>query len=275
MSVFSERIRTRLRVWWGKPNKWRNRDSYRGLFHHLKEHYVLRHRDDSEELWRCCELWQRTLSNKWNAREFAQRYGVRVPARYWCGRRIGALPLDLLPAHFVIRPTWGTARKGTHVIAHGQDLLHGRTYSTRQLIAHVRRGQGWVARYPILVEEFVTTEAGQYVLPIEYKCYTFGATVGAIEVVQRTERQAQNRFYTASWDPLEDRIYTGLPPGEYIDPPGCLDDIIECAKRLGTAYGTFVRVDCYATDKGCVFGEFSSTPGDPHHFTTFANAYFG
>jgi hypothetical protein len=275
VSVFSERIRTRLRVWWGKPNKWRNRESYHRLFHQLKEHYVLRSKDDPEELWHCCELWQRTLSNKWNAREFAQRFGFQVPALYWRGRRIGALPPDSLPAHFVIRPTWGTTRRGVHIIAHDQDLLHERMYFKQELVAEVQREQGWVARHPILVEEFVKTEAGDYVLPIEYKCHTFGATVGAIEVIQRAGHRGRNRYYTPSWELFEDRMNTHLPPGEYTEPPRCLDEILECAKRLGIAYGTYVRIDCYATDKGCVFGEFASAPADGQHFTAFADEYFG
>lgn len=275
MSVFSERIRTRLRVWWGGPNRWRNRGSYRRLFHRLQEHYILRSWDDPEERWRCCELWQRTLHNKWNAREFAQRYGGRVPTLYWYGRRIGALSLDALPTYFVVRPTWGTVRRGVHVIAHDQDLLHERAYSKQQLIVEVRKEQGWVARYPILVEEFVKTEAGHYALPVEYKCHTFGATVGAIEVIQRAGRHARSRFYTPSWDLFEDRMHTYLPQADYVDPPRCLDDILGCAKRLGTAYGTYVRVDCYATDKGCVFGEFASAPSGGQHFTAFADEYFG
>jgi hypothetical protein len=273
--LFSERIQTRQRVWWAKPNKWRNRESYRHLFHRFKDTHRLRSKDDPEHQWHCCELWQRSLSNKWNAREFAQRYGCRVPALYWYGRRTGALPLDSLPTHFVIRPIWGAAGKGTYVLAHGRDLRHERVYSKDQLMAELRRQRGWVSRFPILVEEFVKTETGEHALPIEYKCYTFGATIGAIQVVQRIGRQAWHRFYTPSWDPFEDKMGTDNPPAEYCDPPRCLEEILACARRLGGAYGTFVRVDCYATDRGCVFGEFSSTPMNGRGFTAFADKYFG
>jgi hypothetical protein len=215
------------------------------------------------------------LNNKWNAREFVQRYGCRVPALYWYGRRAGALPLDSLPTHFVIRPVWGTARRGAHVLAHYRDLLHDHVYSKDELRAQVRRDQGRISRFPILVEEFVKTETGDYALPTDYKCFTFGATVGAIQVVQRAGSQARNRFYTASWDPFEDHMNTHLPPADDIDPPRCLEEILACARTLGSAYGTFVRVDCYATDRGCVFGEFSSIPTDGLYFTPFADKYFG
>jgi len=273
--LFSERIQTRRRVWWADPNKWRNRHSYRRVFHRFKETHVLRRKDDPEYQWHCCELWQRTLSNKWNAREFVQGYGYRVPALYWYGRRTAALPLDLLPAHFVIRPIWGAAGKRVYVLAHDRDLLHERVYSKDQLLSEVRRDQGWFPRFPVLVEEFVKTEAGDYALPTEYKCYTFGATVGAVQVVQRTGRHARHRFYAPSWEPFEDQMNTHNPPADYVDPPRCVEEILACAKKLGGAYGTFVRVDCYATDRGCVFGEFSSTPLNGRQFTAFADKYLG
>jgi hypothetical protein len=273
--LFSERIRTRQRVWWAKPNKWRNRESYRHPFHRFKETHTLRRKDDPENKWHCCGLWQRSLSNKWNAREFVQMHGCRVPALYWYGRRAGALPLDALPSHFDIRPAWGTATRGVCVLAHDRDLLHDRAYSKDQLRAQVRRDQGRISRFPILVEEFVKTETGDYALPIEYKCYTFGSTVGAIEVVQGAGRDARHTFYTASWEAFADQMSTHYPRADDIGPPRCLEEILACARTLGGAYGTFVRVDCYATDRGCVFGEFSSTPMNGLDFTAFADTYFG
>ncbi len=275
MPLFSERIRTRQRLWWAQPNKWRNRESYRGLFHRFRDTHCLRSKSDAEQQWHCCRFWQRCLNNKWNAREFVQRYGCRVPELYWHGRRPGALPIRALPAHFVIRPSWGAAGAGVYVMAHGRELLRERAYSEETLRTALRRDQGWVSRFPILVEEFVRSETGAHVLPIEYKCYVFGATIGAVQVVQRNGCEARHRFYTPSWDVFEDEMSTHNPPAEPLDPPRCLEDMLACAKRLGEAYGTFVRADFYATPAGCVFGEFSSTPMNGREFTPFADRYFG
>lgn len=272
---FSDRIRARQRFWWGKPGKWRNRESYRRLLHRVKETHRLLSKDDPDSRWRCCDLWQRTLSNKWNAREFAQRHGCRVPTLYWWGRRPAALPLDSLPAHFVIRPIWGANGRGVHVLANGRDLLHERTYSRDELRTELRREQGRLSRFPLLVEEFVKTENSDYALPVEYKCYTFGGTVAAIQVVERFGIRARHGFYNPAWELLADRMNTHNPPAPYRDPPHCLEEILVCAKRLGVAYGTFVRVDFYATDRGCVFGELSSTPLDGREFTAFAEEHFG
>jgi hypothetical protein len=50
--------------------------------------------------------------------------------------------------------------------------------------------------------------------------------------------------------------------------------MLETARRLGTAYGTYVRIDLYASERGPVFGEFSPTPSDGRAFTAAADAYF-
>lgn len=275
MSLFSERIRTRRRLWWAEPNKWRNRESYRHVLHRLKETHGLRHKEDPEPGWRCCEYWQRSLNNKWNAREFVQRYGCRVPQLYWSGLCSRAIPFDAVPAHFAIRLVWGAAHRNVYVLSNGYDLLRERTWSMAALRADIRHRQGWLPRIPILVEEFVTPESGGYVLPTEYKCYTFGTVVGAIQVVHRSGPQARHRFYTPEWEPFDDVMATNNPPADFSAPPRCLDELVATAKTLGAVYGTFVRVDLFASSPGCVFGEFSSTPFGGDHLTAFADRYFG
>ncbi len=273
--MFSERLQTRARLWWGKPQKWRNCDSYRHLLHRIKENHSLRDRNDPVDRWRCCEFWQRVLSNKWNAREFATRHGCRVPMLFWYGRRVGGLPIESLPEHFVIRPIWGDSCRGVYVFAGERELLRQRAYTEAQLICELRRNRGRISRFPILAEEFVKTEAGEYRLPIEFKFHTFGETIGAIEVVQRTSAADERyAFYSPSWHRLEDQMNVNLVPGDSIAPPKCFDEMLRCAQRLGVAYGTYVRIDFYATDRGCVFGEFSTTPDGGRGFTPFADAYF-
>jgi len=274
--VFSERIQRRALVWWGKPNKWRRAATYRHLLHTFKENNTLRDRNDPDRRWRCCALWQRTLSNKWNSREFAARHGCRVPALYWSGRRIGTLPIRSLPEHFVIRPIWGDSHRNVRVIADDTDLFTGKRYPRDHLAHQLRRTIGRIVRFPIMVEEFVRTESGAYELPIDYKCHMFGDVVGAIEVVHRPHYpgKAAHRCYSASWEPFDDCFNTTLPQSGVCDPPKCLDEILAYARRLGAAYGTYVRVDCYASDRGCVFGEFSSTPTAGRNFTPYADEYF-
>lgn len=276
MPTFSQRIRERTRIWWGAPDPWNGLRPDRRTLHRVRELFVYRRHDDAEARWRCCAHWQRTLLNKWNAREFARRHGVRVPELYWFGRRTAAVPLASLPPAFVIRPVQGSGARGVFVMADGRELLHDREIAGADLHAELRRALGRVARWPLLVEAFARGEAGEYRLPTEYKCYTFAGRVGAIGVIHRTGRkQARQRFYTPEWDPIDDPMHVGYPQAPVAPPPACLTEILQAASVLGSAWGTFVRVDCFATNAGAVFAEFSATPGGGTEFTPYADDWFG
>jgi hypothetical protein len=272
--VFEDRIRKRWQLWWGPP-RWRHPAELVDRVHRWKEIHTLRDSRDADATWRCCSMWQRSLNNKWNSREFAKRFGCRVPDLYWSGRRVSRIPLAELPESFVIRPTFKSSRKGVYLITDGVDLMTGTPWTRAQLRAELLRTLGRTSNPPLLVEEFVRSEDGGYRLPLEFRCHVFGETVGAVEVVIRGRRGVPSRygFFTPEWQPL-DRGYTDPMPIEWIEPPKCLDEMLGWAQRLGRAYGTYVRVDCYSSDKGCVFGEFSSTPARGETFSPFTNEYF-
>jgi hypothetical protein len=46
-------------------------------------------------------------------------------------------------------------------------------------------------------------------------------------------------------------------------------------RKIGAAYGSFVRVDMYATTAGAVFGELTGTPSEGNGYSDFADKYFG
>ena len=208
--------------------------------------------------------------------EFDRR-GTLLSALAWrADGRLAAARLRLLPPAFVIRPLWGTSRHGVFVVARGRDLLRGAAFSVSELHRSIRRAGKLAWTLPVMAEEFVRSEDGQYRLPIEYKCYTFGDTIGAVQVIEREGvRTARHGFYTPHWEMFEDAMNTELPPAGRRDPPSCLAEMIALAARLGGAVGTFMRVDFFATEHGCVFNEFASTPGGGHRFTPFCNELFG
>lgn len=267
--TFSQRIGRRKALWWGRSGFDR--------IHRARERMTLyRRHTDPDSRWRCCEHWQRSLSNKWNAREFARRYGCRVPELYWCGRRVAHIPLDELPSTFVLKSVFGTSGNHVYVMRDGTDVLHNLTFSASGLRDHLRGAFGRVALVPILVEEFIGGEVAEG-LATDYKCHVFGNVVGAIEVVHRiSAKNATCTFYTPTWSMFDYPFTTPkYPAGGYEPPPQCLDEMLRHARALGMAYGTFVRADFYAARRGCVFGEFSTTPNDGNDFTEEANRYLG
>lgn len=271
--MYSERIRRRKALWWG-------RGAPRSLREDLRRLEMLMTRipaDAPASRWRRGEHWQRRLFNKLNAREFARAQGCRVPELYWEGRLLTRSALASLPERFVIKPAVDTRRRNAYVMAGAHELLRGERMPRARLFDRLRAGRGRLSHVPLLVEELVPNEKGERVLAVDYKLHVFAGVIGAIQVIHRSpgpEMRAANRFYSTDWEPFDDPMYTGLPQAAPSEPPACLARVLEDARTLGGVVGSYMRVDLYATCQGSVFGEFSSTPHGGEGFTPFADAYF-
>src|SRR5215212_1161545 len=128
MDSFSRRLASRRRLWWARPRPSQPR-AIPELLHRLRERRTFRSRDDPLEAWLCCGFWPRTLVNKWNGREFAARHGCALPALYWWGSNPARAPIESLPSRFVVRPVFGTDRRGVLVVAEGRELLRDQPLS--------------------------------------------------------------------------------------------------------------------------------------------------
>jgi hypothetical protein len=274
---FLERLVKRRELWWGQPFRWGHAHCYRDALHRTCEHFALRSRTDPDAAWQCCAYWPRTLVNKWNSREFAQKHGCRVPALYWHGRRIAKIPYASLPAQYVIRPVWGAATSGVHVVADGQELLGKIPGTAADIRRRLFRRHGPVAATPLLVEEFVPSAGAGWRLPIEYKCHTFGSTVAAVQVLERTGRLTGiHRYYTPRWELFPDVMDAHYPLAPPRAPPRCLDEMLGAAAQLGQAIGTYMRIDFFGGVAGAVFNEFSSTPHvQKPIYTRYCDEMFG
>ena len=272
--MFSQRLIERKDTWWSKPVLSSPR-SCLDYLHRYRELLTLRSCHDPEDRWRCCSLWHRSLSNKLNSREFAQRHGCRVPDLLWCGSRIDRLPLDELPRRFVIKPAFGHSHERVFVMVNGTNLLDGAEYTDAQLRRELRRVFGAFDPMRVFVEAFVEKDASTDILPIEYKFHAFGSRVAAIQALRReATKPLKGRAYTTDWEPVPDQFNIQVAPDELIGRPDCLDEMLEYASRLGVAFGTYVRIDLYESAAGAVFGEFSSVPGNGRGFTPYVDAYF-
>jgi len=227
--------------------------------------------------WRRGEHWQRRLLNKLNARELARALHCQVPELYWHGRHLTRPALRSLSEAFVLKPAVGRSHLGVYVMAGSRELLTGAPMTRDRLYETVTADRGRFSHIPLLAEELVGNEKGERALAVDYKFHVFDDTIGAIQVIHRysgPDMPAVHRFYTPEWQPFDDPMNTILPQGPPSDPPSCLPEMREAARTLARAFDTYVRVDLYATRRGCVFGEFSSTPAGGEHFTPYADEYF-
>jgi hypothetical protein len=262
---FAARLQDRQEAWWGNDLPLAKR------LHRLRE-LTRRHRpEDREEAWRCCHLWQRTLTNKLNGRAFAERHGVPVPETYWQGRRPQTIPWDRIPDQFVVKPVWGRSKIGVYAISQDRDQVRNLPMTRADVIAELARGPrlAWV---PWTLEEHVKRPDGTYGEPLEYKFHVFRDRVEAVSLLSRHEQRLG--FYTPDWELFPETLSTWLGQSE-MPRPDCLDEMLEAATRLGSAYGTYVRVDIFWTEGGFKFNEFSTAHNRGFKIRPGMSDYFG
>jgi hypothetical protein len=235
-----------------------------------------RTRDDSFEKWHCCPLWQRKLTNKWNSREFALKLGCRVPELFWSGISVDDSPFSQLPVRYVMRGVTGFSGRAVLVLDRGRNLLNGEPYDHARIRDAMRPHVGGYPSRRLLVEEFLPPEPhAASDLPRDYKVFAFGDRIGAIQIIERRPERFVMGF-DESWKPMPALRKKRATPLEVVPPrPDCLDEMLSVVRKIGAAYGSFVRVDMYVAASGAVFGELTGTPSEGNGYSDFADKYFG
>jgi len=253
---FPARIRNRHKVFWSDPQAEQIKTSKLDKLTPL-------------EIWQSGPYWQRKLSNKANAREFVQMLGCQVPELYWKGKDVDAIDFDALPQQYVIRPTLGQCSKGVYVMDQGLNLFDQQQYLPEDIRAQLKKDLEKTPNIEFLIEEFVRTEAGEYRIPNDFKFLCFNGTVASVVVIDRVSpKVGYSHFYDENWQKMK-KIHYLYPGRDEPQKPACFEEMLEQAKTISKAYGIFVRLDFFATDKGPVFGEFTPTPALGTSFTPY------
>ncbi|MFD2514645.1 ATP-grasp fold amidoligase family protein, partial [Pontibacter locisalis] len=255
---FAKRIIYRHKVFWSDADAElvRNSPLYEGI---------------TIEQLKSTKHWQRKLSNKYNARVFAQKFGCRVPQLYWKGRDLKELSFRNLPDQYVIRPTIGHSCKMVFLMDKHMNHMDSCFYSDEQLKDVMQETLDKNSHQEFLIEEFLRSEKGEYKIPVDYKLSLFNGELAVIDVINRmSPKTGLSSCYDENWNMIE-CIGKQYQRSAYQAPPACLPEIINWGKKLSKAYEIFVRIDFYATDKGAVFGEFTPTPGKGNGFTPEAD----
>ena len=260
---FRERIDRRAALWWQeRPSD----------IHGPRECHALRKATDDDVEWKCCRFWQRKLANKWNSREFAKKHGIRVPHLLWSGRDVDAIPFERLSHAYVIRLTSGHSGAQVMVMVDGVNLLDQKAYSD----AAVReRFKGLLtqafSRTLMLVEEYVPPldPIDGSGLPPNYRFHMIGDVVAWVSV-----SCARRNFghFTPAWQPFELQVMRSVHAPYPWRRPDNLEALLDTARTLGRAFGSYVRVDLYDTGDGPVFAEFAPVPSRGRAYTRDADA---
>lgn len=252
---FCKRIKKRHKIFWKPANA------------EIVRNTIMDASDTIEE-WKDVKNWQRKLSNKYNAREFAKKHFCKVPDLYWKGRDYNNISFDDLPEKYVIRPTNGHSLHSVFLFNNSVNYMDGKTYLKEDIKDILGKALENNASLEFLIEEFIRTEDGKVEIPDDFKFYMFNGKIGCIQVINRlNSSKGFTSWYDENWNFMAN-LTVNYPDGKEQPAPQCLPAMAEAAKRLSKAYKIFCRIDFYATDKGAVFGEFTPTPGLGIGFTS-------
>jgi len=247
---FRRRIELRQRLWW--------KESTPGT-HGLSECKRRRNHDDPEESWKCCRFWQRKFCNKWNSRQFAIRLGMRVPDLYWAGDDVRSLPLETLPGSYVIRFCSGHSSRQVWAMDGDHELLRDMHFNIESLREDlISAASAYAYRISVMVEERLRRSDGQPGLLNDCGFHAFGDEIAFVAARLGMKQYA---YYRPDWRPVPFRVNRMQSPETVqFAKPRHLDEMLVWARRFGNAFGSYVRVDVYDTDKGAVFGELAPAP---------------
>lgn len=201
-------------------------------------------------------------ADKWEVREYvSDAVGDHILNEvYLLTEDPEAISFENLPQEFVIKPTHGSG--WVHRVENKRTM--DREWVRSQCLEWLSTTYGedsyeyWYEDIEprIMVERYLRNEHGM--VPRDFKFYVFHGTVEYIDVHFDRFDHHRSRFFTREWEPLS--VLKGHPLGPAIEPPNCLQEMIDIAETLGNPFG-FMRVDLYQPSPSqIVFGELTVAP---------------
>ncbi|MCP1169438.1 hypothetical protein NHG85_13050 [Limimaricola sp. ASW11-118] len=223
------------------------------------------------------------VNDKLKAHKFYIDNDIPTPRMIEVYNSHGDINLSKLPDSFCIKPSNMHSSAGVMPlsrIAEGRyyDKLRKRVISEEgvlreQLISY--ENCKFKSSYRILVEEGLGHQKSDFLIPFDYKLYSFKVGVGLILQVDRNSDKPYFSFLDGNGDPLrfDSTINTSKKSISYYghpQRPEHIVDMIKCAGKIPELLGTpFVSVDMYSTKKGFFVGEITPAPGGPYYKDMF------
>ncbi|MEX1118632.1 MAG: ATP-grasp fold amidoligase family protein [Terrimicrobiaceae bacterium] len=217
------------------------------------------------------------VSGKIPRKAFLKSFGIKVPETLmeFCGP--DAIDFAKLPPRFVLKPVNLCFCQGVYLLerqgGHFFELIRQKHFTPEEVIADLKAvfESLKLAETPMFAEELVVGENGAMQIPLDYKFWMFGETIGAILQVNRNTHPNEITHLNSGFAPMpEGKIIPGTRPQGVPVLPANAATMIEAAKKISRQLETpFCSVDLYTTGQDVYFGELSPTPGVPYYGRIF------
>jgi len=122
-----------------------------------------------------------------------------------------------------------------------------------------------------LVEEFVQDYDQAFTIPRDFKVFVADGKASIIQVIDRNpaKKDRTNSFFDRNWIHIAQRIKCNYKSGPAYARPPALDQILKMSDLIAADISCFYRLDFYLSERGPLFGEFTSYPSGGRAFTNF------
>ena len=225
-------------------------------------------------------LWE----DKYRSRRIVEDLHVQLPGLIAVADTVDRIDFTALTDKYVIKPNHWAASEGVFCMCDGINLITGHRTDICSIKQKIRtllrktftyeKSQSLIER-KVIVEELLRNEDGLFRPLTDYKMFVFGGETRFIQVIQDRDIGYSCIFMTPEWKPSPRRMTVFKYPRKPPPRPIHLEAMMKDAETLQKAFGEFLRVDMYATDRGAVFGEFTHAPASGEHFTDYGNTVLG
>lgn len=208
------------------------------------------------------------LDDKYTAYGLADAAGYKTPRRARCesagaavsaGRKFGK--------RFLVKQPNRHSGKGIYLLEEVKENVYFDLLTLREVAGDSIKPDGPAPGY-WLAEECIQGEIEGKNIPLDYKVYCFGGRPTVVLQIDRNTSPPQVAVFDGAFVPLARGVHFNLDmkrwvAGHHVLPVHAVE-ILAMAGDLATRTGSwFVSVDCYSSQSGPVFGEFTFAPGGP------------
>lgn len=239
------------------------------------------------------------LSDKYNAKDFAQKNGFDIPKTYQLCENIKDIKIPVSKSksksnnNYVIKPRDLCNSHGVYIMKDGVNLMTNRKIGIKEIRKELVKCRAQVSKKFYLannmykdkriyssgyiVEELLLNKDGS--LPCDYKFYVFNGKVKFIvktfnRNVENEDQTFNSTWYTRSWIPIPFKMIKNGYKFTYHNKPNSLDKAIKLVEDVSRKMGRHCRIDVYIIEDKVYLGEFTFYGGAFLH-TKICNLMLG
>lgn len=181
---------------------------------------------------------------------------------------------EIVEDSFVVKPSYDSSTRGVMLLNRTEirneffDVLHNKLFTLNEIKEYQRKFfiENIHEENKIIVEEKIKDIDSSYIIPRDFKFYSFNGRVALILMIDRNRKPAISCWYDEDFQPIYSGIVECVAPYTrtltYYNKPSNYKDLMDFASEVSKLIRVpFASIDVYSTKSGPLLGEITLTPG--------------